>query len=158
MKRTSLTLAICALSLSCMAQQRVPNRMFQLSELSKTTLTFGKKSIKAFVMDNGLKRQEGMMFLKKTDVPQNHGFLFVFDRPQPLSFWMKNTLIPLDIAYLDANGKVLNTEVMTPMNEQGVPSKGNAKYALEMVQGSFKKLGIKAGIKFTIPKSVKSKD
>jgi len=71
--------------------------------------------------------------------------LFVFAQSQPLAFWMKNTYVPLAIAYIDAQGVILNILDMKPHDESTHPSAGAALYALEMKQGWFKDRGIVAG-------------
>src|SRR5450631_1740456 len=75
----------------------------------------------------------------------DHGMLFVFNAPQPLTFWMKNTFVPLSIAYIGADGKILNIEDMAPQTETTHPSKGPALYTLEMKKGWFAERGIAAG-------------
>ncbi len=75
----------------------------------------------------------------------DHGMLFVFDAPQPLAFWMKNTFVPLSIAFIGVDGKILNIEDMAPRTETTHPSKGLALYALEMKKGWFAERGIVAG-------------
>ena len=77
----------------------------------------------------------------------NAGMLFMFPDSGPRSFWMKNTYIPLSIAYLNESGRILNIECMTPHNLSSVPSNGNAKYALEMNQGWFQDNNIIIGDK-----------
>ena len=138
-------------------QKKNLDRIYQLSELKTAVLTAGKHKIRAWIMDTPSKRQEGMMFLHDNEVKIEQGMLFVFPSPEPLSFWMKNTLIPLDIAYIDKAGRVLNTPTMKALDETGVPSKGEAMYALEMKQGAFKKFGIKPGMKIGIPAGIKAK-
>lgn len=133
-----------------------PDRIYQLSELKTATLTVGTKEIEVWLMDTASKRQEGMMFLRDAEVKPNQGMLFVFTEPQPMSFWMKNTLIPLDIAYIEKSGRVLNTLAMKPLDLNGHPSKGAALYALEMKQGAFRRLGIKTGVKIGIPKGIRA--
>jgi uncharacterized membrane protein (UPF0127 family) len=133
-----------------------PDRIYQLKELRNATITAGPHKIKVWIMNSATKRNEGMMFLKDKDVRINEGMLFVFAAPQPLGFWMRNTMIPLDIAYADKAGKILNTAQMKALDESNVPSKGSALYALEMKKGAFKKLGIKAGMKLGIPKTIKA--
>jgi uncharacterized membrane protein (UPF0127 family) len=73
----------------------------------------------------------------------------VFPRPEPLSFWMRNTYIPLSIAFIDAEGRILNVEDMAPRDETGVPSRGAALYALEMRKGWFADRGVVAGARVT---------
>lgn len=154
--RPAAILAAAALSMAAWAQN--PNRLYQLSELKTATLAYGGKKLKAWVMDSTAKRQEGMMFLTDREVPANGAMLFVFAGQRPLSFWMKNTLIPLDIAYLDAKGTVVSVHVLAPKDERGVPAAKPAKYALEMKRGAFKRLGIRAGTRFSIPGFVKAVD
>src|ERR1700674_2874681 len=75
----------------------------------------------------------------------DHGMLFVFDAPQPLAFWMKNTFVPLSIAFIGADGRILNIEDMTPQSETTHPSRGLALYGLEMKKGWFAERAIAAG-------------
>ena len=75
----------------------------------------------------------------------DHGMLFVFDAPQPLAFWMKNTFVPLSIAFIGADGRILNIEDMAPQTETTHPSRGLALYALEMKKGWFAERAIAAG-------------
>ena len=133
-----------------------PDRIYQLKELKTANISVAGRRFTVWIMNTPTKRNEGMMFLKDKDVHIDQGMLFVFANEQPLSFWMRNTLIPLDIAYMDRTGKILNTPQMKALDETGVPSKGEAMYALEMKQGAFKKYGIKPGMKVTIPHTVKA--
>jgi uncharacterized membrane protein (UPF0127 family) len=75
----------------------------------------------------------------------DHGMLFVFDAPQPLAFWMKNTFVPLSIAFIGADGRILNIDDMAPQTETTHPSRGLALYALEMKKGWFAQHSIVAG-------------
>jgi uncharacterized membrane protein (UPF0127 family) len=140
--------------------RHVPQRQFQLKDLQVVKLKLNKKhEYTCWVMDREAKRQEGMMFLESSDWKKNEGMIFAFKRAQPLSFWMKNTYVPLDIAYLDGNGKILNMYTMQPLDvTTNFYSKGYAKYAVELKAGTFKKLKIKAGMRFEIPKTVKPKN
>lgn len=134
-----------------------PNRIYQLRELRKVDVKIdGKHVFKSWVVDTDSKRQEGMMFLKDGDVKPDEAMLFVFAQSQPLSFWMKNTYIPLDIAYISEKKRILNIRTMKPHDETGIPSLGNAIYALEMKGGTCKRLGIKAGMRVDFPDDVKT--
>jgi uncharacterized membrane protein (UPF0127 family) len=73
--------------------------------------------------------------------------LFVFEEAQPQCFWMKNTLLPLSIAFLDDAGQVVNIADMKPLDESSHCSAKPVRFALEMNQGWFAKRGIKAGSK-----------
>lgn len=134
-----------------------PSRIYQLKELETTVVTIGRNKLTAWVMDTDSKRTEGMMFLQKNELKTDSAMLFVFPDEQERSFWMMNTYVPLDIAYIAANGKIVSTKQMKALDETGVPSDGAAMYALEMQQGAFKRLGIKAGMKAIIDPKVKSK-
>jgi len=84
--------------------------------------------------------------MHRRQMPQDEGMLFVFEYPQPLSFWMKNTYLPLDIAFVSKDGTILNILRMEPLNE--VPrylSRGPALYAIEANAGWFQNNGIKPG-------------
>ena len=83
--------------------------------------------------------------MRRERLGANRGMLFVFpdlDRP---CMWMKNTLIPLSVAFLDEQGAVINIEDMAPQTETGHCAKAPARFALEMTQGWFRSHGISAG-------------
>jgi len=111
--------------------------------LPTVTLTINAQKITAEVASTPQQRATGLMH--RFSLQQDHGMLFVFERPEPLSFWMKNTFIPLSIAFLDATGRILNIEDMVPQTETMHWSKGPALYALEMRKGWFLERGIRAG-------------
>src|SRR5258708_22892179 len=74
-----------------------------------------------------------------------NGMLFVRREAQPQGFWMKNTYVPLSIAFIGSDGTILNIEDMAPLTETTHPSRGLARYALEMKKGWFDQQGIKSG-------------
>ncbi len=83
--------------------------------------------------------------MRRFSLKPDHGMIFVFAAPQPLTFWMKNTYVPLSIAFIGADGKILNIDDMAPQTETGHSSQGIALYALEMKRGWFAERGIIAG-------------
>jgi hypothetical protein len=85
----------------------------------------------------------GLMF--RDSLPWDQGMLFVYDKLQPLAFWMKNTTIPLDIAFISAEGMIVEIFSMTPLSEKTRSSRAPALYALEVNLGWFRKNGIKVG-------------
>ena len=89
------------------------------------------------------KRALGLMYRKNLD--NDCGMLFVFPSESSRSFWMKDTHIPLSIAYITSNGIITNIENMEPLSTDGVKSKGPCKYALEVNQGWFESQNIKPG-------------
>lgn len=89
-------------------------------------------------------QQRGLMF--RESMPENHAMLFVFEGPRQASFWMRNTRIPLSIAYLDAAGNILEIHDMQPFDETSIRSRSAAvAFALEVNQGWFRKQGIGPG-------------
>jgi uncharacterized membrane protein (UPF0127 family) len=88
-------------------------------------------------------RATGLM--NRFSLQPDHGMLFVFERSEPLSFWMKNTHIPLSIAFIDERGRIVNIDDMAPQTETTHWSSAPARYALEMRKGWFAERGIKAG-------------
>jgi uncharacterized membrane protein (UPF0127 family) len=90
--------------------------------------------------------ENGLMF--RDSLPEDHGMLFIFDQPRKASFWMRNTKIPLSIAYADSDGKILEIKSMNPLDETVVPSRSDeVDYALEVNQGWFARHGITSGAK-----------
>ena len=101
------------------------------------------------VADTQEKLARGFMF--REELAANHGMIFVFPNPQPLSFWMRNTFLALDIIFIDEKGIILNIEKGIPLNEENVFSVGPAKAAIEMNMGTAKKHDIKAGDRVIFP-------
>ncbi|MBI4040600.1 MAG: DUF192 domain-containing protein [Deltaproteobacteria bacterium] len=104
-------------------------------------------SLEVEVMSSPYARQKGLM--GRQFLESNHGMLFVFPQEERVTFWMKNTLIPLDIAFMDHTGKITQIEHMVPENWTVKPpevrSREKVKYALEVNQGWFEKNQIKPG-------------
>src|SRR5215203_7432784 len=82
---------------------------------------------------------------------EDAGMLFIFDQEQPLSFWMKDTLIPLSIAYIDGSGTIVDIQDMQPLDETLHPSATPARYALEVNQGFFGERGVTVGDTVELP-------
>lgn len=105
-----------------------------------------KVSVRVEIADDNQERARGLMHREHLDT--DAGMLFVFDQPQQLSFWMKNTLIPLDILYFDVEGNLVSSVTMTPCAAdpcRGYSSGGAARYALEVNEGFVKAHGIGNG-------------
>ncbi len=90
-------------------------------------------------------RTMGLMFRDTLD--KDHGMLFVYPQEQNLSFWMKNTKIPLSIAFINSKGVIIQIDSMAPYSLMSHTSKEKVKYALEMELGWFRKNGINVGNK-----------
>lgn len=101
--------------------------------------------IVAEVARTPLQQQTGMMF--RTEMGPNEGMLFVFDEVAPRCFWMKNTLLPLSIAYIADDGSIVNVAEMKPRSEQSHCSEKPVRFALEMNAGWFARKGLLSGSK-----------
>jgi len=112
-------------------------------ELPATKLSIGKHTIMAEVAATPAQRETGLMY--RFSLKPDHGMIFVFDREEPQAFWMKNTYIALSIAFIAADGRIVNILEMSPQDETTRWSSGPAQYALEMRKGWFAEHGIKAG-------------
>ncbi|MBL8451839.1 MAG: DUF192 domain-containing protein [Zoogloea sp.] len=88
-------------------------------------------------------RMTGLM--QRRSMPPNQGMLFVFTQPQRHCMWMKNTLLPLSVAFLDDEGRILNVEDMQPQTEDNHCAAKPARFALEMNLGWFRQKGVKPG-------------
>ena len=113
------------------------------ADLPQRTLTIGDNKLIVEVAATPQTRETGLM--NRFSLQQDHGMLFVFEAPQPLAFWMKNTYIPLSVAFVDRSGRILNIEDMRPQDESAHWSSGPALYAIEMRQGWFVSKGIGPG-------------
>ena len=114
-------------------------------DLPMTTLTIGAHKLTAEIASTPAQRENGLM--SRFSLKPDHGMLFVFERPEPLSFWMRNTYVALSIAFISADGTILNIDDMQPQTEDPHWSKGAALYALEMKKGWFAERGIVAGMR-----------
>jgi len=88
-------------------------------------------------------KAKGLMHRK--ELPDGEGMLFFYDRDQQMSFWMKNTLIPLSIAFIATDGRIIEIRDMQPHDLSSVRSSRSVRYALETPQGWFERTGVKAG-------------
>ncbi|WP_299071957.1 DUF192 domain-containing protein [Accumulibacter sp.] len=112
-------------------------------ELPRVDLTAGFYRIQAEVAARDPDRMQGLMH--RRSMPANHGMLFVFAQAARHCMWMRNTLLPLSVAFLDEEGRILNIEDMQPQTEDNHCAAKAARYALEMNLGWFAGKGIKPG-------------
>ena len=113
--------------------------------------------VNALVADTPQKQEKGLMFVK--DLPENKGMLFVFNQEEEQAFWMKNTLIDLDIIFIGADKKVNSVEPEVPHSYTYTPddevaySLGYGQYVLELASKTAAKHGVTAGapLGFTVP-------
>ena len=109
----------------------------------EASLTIGIYRIEAEVAATEETREQGLMFREKMAV--NHGMVFVFPEIHRQCMWMKNTLIPLSVAFIDGQGRIVNIEDMEAKTLNNHCSTGRISYALEMNRDWFRQRGFKAG-------------
>ena len=114
-----------------------------LAQLPTMELGAGIHLIRAEIANTFESRAQGLMFRKY--LGPNEGMLFVFPQADAHCMWMKNTLIPLSVAFIDARGKIVSISEMQPQTETSHCAAAPAKFALEMSGGWFAAKGLKAG-------------
>lgn len=132
----SCFLSLCLLS--CKSHTKLPVKNILISKADGSQL-----SVMAEIAEKPEERNFG--FMERKTIPDGTGMLFIFKKDQILSFWMKNTPHPLSIAYIDSKGKIRDIFDMTPYSLASVVSTVSVRYALEVPQGWFDKVGIKKG-------------
>ncbi len=108
------------------------------------TTAEGEHRFRVEVADTPAEQEAGLMYREHMD--RDAGMLFDFGEPQPIAMWMKNTLIPLDMAFIKADGEIHRIAAMTtPQSLESISSGAPVVAVLEVNGGVFKELGIKAG-------------
>lgn len=108
--------------------------------LEQAALRIGKSVIHAEVADSAEARAVGLS--GRSSLKQNHGMLFVFERPTRPQFWMRDTPLALDIAFIDSDGKIADIQNMAPNSDRLYRPVKLIRYALEMPHGWFRKHAI----------------
>ena len=127
----------------------------QEGKKSLLPLTIEGKTIKVEVARTEKEQERGLMFRER--MGKDEGMLFVYEREEMLSFWMKNTRLPLSIAFIDKGGRIVDIQDMEPFSLETHTSAYPARYALEMNRGWFAREGIKVGDLVKIPPPVHRK-
>jgi len=125
------------------------------------TLVVGGQKFQVWVADSSEERQRGLMHVTAEEMAAlpdgtERGMWFIF--PNEMStrhgFWMRNTIIPLDIAFVRADGKIVTIHTMAPLDERNYYPKAPYRYALEVNANVFSRLGVREGDRVEIPKSL----
>ena len=138
------TTLLCAAAASC----QKGNPKLKTKTLSITTASGKAVTLAAEIADTPQTREKGYMF--RNNIPDGTGMLFVFESDRVLNFWMKNTPSPLSIAYIDYKGEIKDIFDMKPFDLKDITATGYVRYALEVPQGWFGRVGIKAGDKLSL--------
>jgi len=115
------------------------------AQLPLVDLTVGMYRVQAELAHTPNARMTGLM--NRPSMEDGHGMVFVFTEDARHCMWMRNTLLPLSVAFLDADGRILNIEDMQPQSDESHCAAGPARFALEMNQGWFAERGLKAGVR-----------
>lgn len=121
------------------AQELTPQEL----EFKMASIQVNGKTLLVEYADTWELRAQGLMF--RTELCQDCGMLFKFDRERLISMWMKNTLIPLDVAFFKRDGEIVDIKQMKPLDLTSVPSSAPVYYALEMNLNWFAQNGVKEG-------------
>jgi hypothetical protein len=122
--------------------------------LPATNMHLGNASFVIEIANTDPTREHGLM--ERDSMPANHGMIFVFPDEEQRAFWMKNTRFPLDIAFMDAAGKVVSIKQMRAYDLTTIPSEAPAKYAIELNLGAAEKAALKVGDQIDIPQEAKT--
>jgi len=115
--------------------------------LPQVTLKVGGHVLSAEVAATADQQQTGLM--NRRSLPANHGMVFVWPQAQPVCMWMKNTLIPLSVAFIAADGRIVNIADMQPETEDVHCAQTDVRYALETPLHWFSRHGVKSGAQVT---------
>ena len=107
------------------------------------SLRLGEKTIRAELADTAVKREKGLQ--GRNSLGENEGMLFVFPEPRNLSFWSKDTTLPLSLAFIDDAGVIQEIVPLPPETQTPVTSRAPCRYALEMREGWFERNGVAPG-------------
>ena len=138
-RRVGVLLCLCATSLNCMPQAA----RFEKAALVIETAAHNRVTLDVELAREPNQHERGLMY--RQTLADGAGMLFIFERDRILSFWMKNTSIPLSIAFISADGVILETRDMVPFNLAPIHSSRSARFALEVPQSWFNRAGIGVG-------------
>ena len=141
----------CQQSPTVTSHSATPIRKTGQPKLKTMKLWMGAHEIVSELALTAKQRQDGMMH--RTNMGTMEGMLFVFNRPSSQGFWMKNTIVPLDAAYIDPEGVIREIYPLEPLNETPVDSQSSdIQYVLEMNQGWFSNHNVRVGMKIRTEK------
>jgi uncharacterized membrane protein (UPF0127 family) len=146
-KTVAVCLSLIAVLLPSLPLRAQPAPAGEPQRLQAVQLRAGMHLIQAEVAQTDEQRAMGLMH--RRSMPVNAGMLFVFDVPARQCFWMRNTLLPLSIAFVADDGSIINIADMQPMTEISHCSAKPVRFALEMNQGWFAKRGVKPGARLS---------
>lgn len=135
-----------------------PDEPNVLDEMRTDTVRINDYAFKVWIAESSEEVQRGLMFVTKEEMAPledgtERGMLFVFDYERTTGFWMRNTIIPLDIAFIRADGTIVTVHTMAPLDERNYMPGEPYRYALEVNANIFSKFGIRKGDHVEIPET-----
>ena len=152
MSRLSPLFACAALVAACASTPDRTPALFPSLEQGQVQVTTstGVHDFGVWIAADDRSRERGLMYVR--ELPPDRGMLFIFERPQPLAFWMKDTYLSLDLIFIDAAGRVLNVAAHArPLSLEPIRSEGDAIAVLEVLAGTARTIGLKPGDRLTLP-------
>ena len=136
-----------------------PNEPNELDKLGSVTVRIKDLGVQAWIADDDGERAKGLMFVTAQEMAPpadgtERGMLFVFQRDQQSGFWMRNTIIDLDIAFIRADRTIVQTFTMAALDESSYTPRSAYRYALEVNAGVFARFGVGQGDRVDIPDSL----
>jgi len=148
MKPHTFILASLALVAACASTPALFPSLPQAEVQAMTSQ--GTHDFAVWIAADDKSREHGLMFVR--ELPPDRGMLFLFEFPQEVAFWMKDTVLSLDLVFIDPAGKVLNIAANAkPYSLDPIESRGRAIAVLEVVAGTARTIGLKAGDTITLP-------
>ncbi|MGC9236083.1 MAG: DUF192 domain-containing protein [Thiomonas sp.] len=148
LRSVAIACTLTSATAACAAQPEVN------TGLPQVTLKVGGHVLRAEVAATAEQQQTGLM--NRRSLPANHGMVFVWSQPQAVCMWMKNTFIPLSVAFIAADGRIVNIADMQPETEDVHCAQTDVRYALETPLHWFSRHGVKPGAQVTgLPLSVR---
>lgn len=152
MSRFAPVFAVAALAAACAGTPARAPALFPSLEQARVTVTTatGEHEFGVWIAADDRSREQGLMFVR--DLPPDRGMLFLFEQPQPVAFWMKDTYLSLDLIFIDPAGRVLNVAAdARPQSLTPIRSRGDALAVLEVLAGTARKIGLKPGDRIGLP-------
>jgi uncharacterized membrane protein (UPF0127 family) len=152
MRRLSPLFACAALVAACASTPARTPALFPTLEQARVTVTTstGVHEFGVWIAADDESRERGLMYVR--ELPPDRGMLFVFERPQALAFWMKDTYLSLDLIFIDPSGRVLNIAAYArPHSLDPIRSEGDAIAVLEVLGGTARAIGLQPGDRLNLP-------
>jgi hypothetical protein len=152
MRRFAPFFALAALVTACAGTLASAPALFPSLDQARVTVTTasGEHEFAVWIAADERSREQGLMYVR--ELPPDRGMLFLFERPQPIAFWMKDTYLSLDIVFIDPAGRVLNVAAdAKPLSLAPIRSSGDGLAVLEVVAGTARRIGLEPGDRISLP-------